>query len=166
MLLARKTQFVGVKTLNCSLRFVASSLNKAKMRRLCQEHIQTILYELTLPLLLITEQEFQLWSENPVEYVRLQVDNSNAWNVKRVDEDLIKTICNIRQTRKNKISDYLTSYLQLLAENLQMPPPEDFRHREALLHALRQGAQAWQPHQQGETPQQHRPCKSVRVQES
>lgn len=136
MLLARKTQFVGVKTLNCSLRFVASSLNKAKMRRLCQEHIQTILYELTLPLLLITEQEFQLWSENPVEYVRLQVDNSNAWNVKRVDEDLIKTICNIRQTRKNKISDYLTSYLQLLAENLQVPPPADFRHREALLHAF------------------------------
>ena len=104
MLLSRKTQFVGTKTLNCALVFVTNSLNKAKMRKLCQEHVHTILFELTLPLLLISENEFQLWSENPVEYVRLQVDNSNAWNVKKVNEDLIKTICNIRQTRKNKIS--------------------------------------------------------------
>lgn len=136
VLLARKAQFVGTKTLNCALRFVATSLNKAKMRKLCQEHVQTILFELTLPLLLITQNEFQLWSENPVEYVRLQVDNSNAWNVKRMDEELIKTICNIRQTRRNKISDYLTNYLQLLVENLNAPPSEDFRHREALLHAF------------------------------
>lgn len=53
VLLARKAQFVGTKTLNCALRFVATSLNKAKMRKLCAEHIQTILFELTLPLLLV-----------------------------------------------------------------------------------------------------------------
>ena len=88
------------------------------MRKLCSEHINTILNDLTLPLLLVNQNEFQLWSENPVEYVRLQVDNSNAWNVKRMDEELIKTICNIRQTRKNKVSGYLTNYLQLLVENL------------------------------------------------
>ena len=39
ILLARKSQFVGTKTLNSSLRFVATALGKAKMRRLCQEHI-------------------------------------------------------------------------------------------------------------------------------
>jgi hypothetical protein len=55
------------------------------MRRLCQNHIQTILFDLTLPLLLITQYEFQQWQENPVEYVRLQVDNSNAYNVKRTN---------------------------------------------------------------------------------
>ena len=92
------------------------------MRKLCQEHLQTILFELTLPLLLISENEFQLWSENPVEYVRLQVDNSNSFNVKKVDEDMIQSICNIRQTRKNKISDNLTNYLQMLVQNLSEPP--------------------------------------------
>lgn len=85
VLLSRKAQFVGNKTLNSSLRFVATALGKAKMRKLCQQHIQTILFELTLPLMLITQQEFQLWSENAVEYVRLQVDNSNAYNVKRTN---------------------------------------------------------------------------------
>ena len=54
VLLARKDQFVGTKTLNSSLRFVQIALGKAKMRKLCQQHIQTILYELTLPLLLIS----------------------------------------------------------------------------------------------------------------
>ena len=67
VLLARKTQFVGTKTLNSALHFVATALGKAKMRRLCQEHISTILFELTLPLLLITQNEFSLWSENAVE---------------------------------------------------------------------------------------------------
>jgi hypothetical protein len=118
ILVDRKTQFVGTKTLNSSLRFVAIALSKAKMRKLCNPHIQTILYELTLPLLLITELEFNLWNENSIEYVRLQVDNSNEWNVKRTNQEMIKAICNIRQTRKNKISDYLTNYLSLLVENL------------------------------------------------
>lgn len=136
VLLSRKSQFVGNKTLNSSLRFVAMALGKAKMRRLCQSHIQTILFELTLPLMLISQYEFQLWSENSVEYVRLQVDNSNAWNVKRTNQELIKTICNIRQTRKNKISEYLTNYLQLLVENLSGQQSDDFRHKEALMHSF------------------------------
>jgi len=85
ILLSRKTQFVGTKTLNSALRFVATALGKAKMRRLCQEHVQTILYELTLPLLLITQHEFELWQNDAVEFVRLQVDRSNAHNVKRTN---------------------------------------------------------------------------------
>ena len=39
VLLSRKEQFVGTKTLNASLRFVATALSKAKMRKLCQQHI-------------------------------------------------------------------------------------------------------------------------------
>lgn len=39
VLLARKTQFVGTKALNAALRFVATALGKAKMRKLCQQHI-------------------------------------------------------------------------------------------------------------------------------
>lgn len=66
---------------------------------------------------MLTEHEYQLWQENPIEYVRLQVDNSNSWNVKRTNQQLIKAICNIRETRKQKISSYLTNYLQMIAEN-------------------------------------------------
>lgn len=64
--------------------------------------------------MLITEKEVQIWNENKIEYVRLQVDNTNQWNVKRTNQDLIKAICNIRQTRKVKISNYLTDYLNVI----------------------------------------------------
>ena len=65
------------------------------------------------------EREHSLWVENPIEFVRLQVDTSTAWNVKRTNEELIRTICNIRQSRRNKISSYLTGYLHFLVEHLQ-----------------------------------------------
>jgi len=85
ILLRKKEQFVGTKCLNSALRFVASGIKNVKMRKLCAPHIQTILFELTLPLMLISEQEFNLWNENPIEYVRMQVDFSNPWNVKRTN---------------------------------------------------------------------------------
>ena len=66
----------------------------------------------------------------------MQVDFSNPWNVKRTNQDLIKAICNIRKTRKNKISDYLTAYLTMIVENLQGEQSNDFRHKEALMHAF------------------------------
>ena len=137
ILLRKKEQFVGTKALNSALRFVASAIKNAKMRKLCAPHIQTILFDLTLPLMLISEQEWRLWSENPIEYVRMQVDFSNPWNVKRTNQDLIKAICNIKKTRKNKISDYLAAYLGTVASALaQAQPTDDFRHKEALMHAF------------------------------
>ena len=111
----KKTQFVGNKTLNTSLRFLTKALNnKTLYKSVCQPHLQSILYEITLPLLLISEKDVQTWTENQIEYVRLQVDRSNAWNVKRTNQELIKVICNIRQTRKVKISNYLTGYLNVI----------------------------------------------------
>lgn len=68
--------------------------------------------------------------------MRLQVDNSNSWNVKRTNQQLIKAICNIRETRKQKISVYLSNYLQMIAENFGGDQSQDFRHKEALMHAF------------------------------
>lgn len=62
ILLAKKDQFVGLKTLNSSLRFVATALKGKKTRKMCQTHIDTILYQLTLPLLLITQYEMQAFT--------------------------------------------------------------------------------------------------------
>ena len=81
--------------------------------------LQSILYEITLPLMLITDREVQIWGENQIEYVRLQVDNSNSWNVKRTNQELIRTICQIRPTRYMKISNYLTGFLNVIVQSLQ-----------------------------------------------
>jgi hypothetical protein len=46
--------------------------------------------------MLITEQEYNLWTENPIEYVRLQVDQSNCFNAKAIVKTLVKSICSIK----------------------------------------------------------------------
>ncbi len=136
ILLQKKEQFVGTKTLNSALRFVSMALKTNKMRKMCQPHIQTILYDLTLPLLLVSQYEMFIWEQDQIEYVRLQVDHSNSWNVKRTNQEMIKAICNIRQTRKMKISPHLTNYLSLLCEQMNASHGDDFRPKEALMHAF------------------------------
>lgn len=49
---------------------------------------------------------------------------------------MIKAICNIRQTRKMKISPHLTNYLSLLCEQMNATHGDDFRPKEALMHAF------------------------------
>ena len=76
-----------------------------------------------------------MWSDNPIEYIRLQVDHSNSFNVKRVNNDLIRNLCNIKKSRKQQISENLTQYLTLILTNLASGN-EDWRQKEALLHAF------------------------------
>jgi hypothetical protein len=49
---------------------------------------------------------------------------------------MIKAICNIRQTRKMKISPHLTNYLSMLCDQMNTPHGDDFRPKEALMHAF------------------------------
>ena len=93
------------------------------------------MYEISLPLMLITQAEFELWTENSIEYVRMQVDQSNPFNTKHIVKLLVRSICGIKQNRKQKVSDYLQNYLQVLAQNLEQTH-EDFRVKEAILHSL------------------------------
>ena len=131
-------QFVGTKTLNASLRFITNAVKNTKLRKLLNDHINDILFKLTMPLMVMTHEEGRLWQENQIEYVRMQIDLSNPWNVKRTNQDLIKTICNIKKTRKNKVSENLSNYLQMIAQNLQQQaqPSADFREKEAVMHAF------------------------------
>ena len=76
-----------------------------------QEHINVIMYEISLPLMLITQGEFELWNENPIEYVRMQVDQSNPFSAKHIVKLLVKVICGIKSSRKQKVSEYLQNYL-------------------------------------------------------
>jgi hypothetical protein len=99
------------------------------------DHINVIMYEISLPLMLISQSEFELWTDNPIEYVRMQVDQSNPFNAKQVVKTLVRSICGIKQSRKQKVSEHLQNYLQVLATNLEQHN-EDFRVKEAILHSL------------------------------
>lgn len=115
----KSTEFVSVKTLNCSLRFICKAIrNKGLLTKVCQPHLQDILFNFCLPQLLIDQKDVQTWNENQVEYVRMQVDYMNEWNVKRTNEDFIQGVCRIRQQRRVKISKYLTEFMNLVVQSM------------------------------------------------
>jgi len=54
----------------------------------------------SLPLMLFTEAEYAIWSENSIEYVRMQVDQQSTYNPKKAIEHLIVSICSIKLNKK------------------------------------------------------------------
>ena len=135
IILAKRTSFVGTKTLCAALKAVQIALKFQATRKLIREHINAILYEISLPLMLLSQNEYELWNENPIEYVRMQVDQQNQFNAKSIVKLLVRQICMIKSNRKQKVSEYLQNYLQVLAQNLETQH-EDFRMKEAIMHAL------------------------------
>lgn len=71
LVISKRNMFVGTKTLCSAMKFVHTALKHKNTRVLIKDHIQTILYDITLPMMLLSEHEFELWSENPIEYVRM-----------------------------------------------------------------------------------------------
>lgn len=67
IIFAKRSRFVGTKTLCAALKTVQIGLKFQVTRRMLQEHIQVIMYEVSLPLMLINQAEFELWTENPIE---------------------------------------------------------------------------------------------------
>jgi hypothetical protein len=118
-----------------ALKSVQIGIKFQMTRRMIQEHINVIMYEISLPLMLLTQSEYQLWTENPIEYVRLQVDQSNPFNCKSIVKLLVNSVCGIKTTKKQRVSQYLSDYLQVLAQNLEQPS-QDFRVKEAIMHSL------------------------------
>jgi hypothetical protein len=76
-----------------------------------QEHIDAIMYEISLPLMLITQTEYNLWGENPIEYVRMQVDHASSLNPKNIVKILVNSVCGIKTSKKQRVSQYLQNYL-------------------------------------------------------
>lgn len=83
-----------------SLKSVQIGIKFPITRRMIQEHINVIMYEISLPLMLLSQTEYQLWSENPIEYVRLQVDQSNPFNAKNIVKLLVNSVCGIKISKK------------------------------------------------------------------
>ncbi len=104
-----------------SLKSVQIGIKFQLTRQMIQEHINVIMYEISLPLMLISQSEYQLWTDNPIEYVRMQVDQSNHFNSKCIVRLLVNQICGIKQNKKVRVSPYHTDYLQFLAQNLETP---------------------------------------------
>lgn len=137
MILKKKTQFVGTRTLALSIKFLTQSMTQKDTRMMIKPHIESILFEISLPLFMTTQKDIMTFNQDPVEYVRLQVDNQNEWNVKKQLAKFVQTLCSLKFGKKgqNQQSMHLSNYLQTIGGNLQQVSGQD-DCTEALLFAF------------------------------
>ena len=88
--------------------------------------------------MMISESEYYTYQENPVEYIRMQVDQSNPFYVKRQVKQLIRGIC-CMDVPEQRQQEFFQGFLVKLANSFdqyqtgQLP---DFRVKEATMHLL------------------------------
>ena len=82
ILLSSEKQFVGTKTLSLSIKFLALSMKYKQTRQMVKPYIETILFNISLPLFLTSPKDLLSFETDPIEYVRLQVYTRNEYNVK------------------------------------------------------------------------------------
>lgn len=61
VILSKRASFVGTKTFCSALKVVQTAIKMRKTRAMIQEHINSILYEISLPQMLLNEKEFHLF---------------------------------------------------------------------------------------------------------
>ena len=107
--------------------------------------IENILFETAIPLMLVSNRDQQLFHEDPIEYIRKQLDiMETIYMPKFTICDLVQQICTYKtqKGRKNK-PDYLVPFLGFASNNMQQYADAisaggnpDWRVKEALLYSI------------------------------
>ena len=80
--------------------------------------MDNILYETVIPIMLTTKKDISLFSEDPIEYIRKQVDfTETLYMPQNTVIDLLQFICNYKSAKKGK-SDYLMPFLGYAVNNM------------------------------------------------
>ena len=94
LLFKRKTEFVGTKCVSFCIKFVTYSMKVEKTMEKLKPFIESILYESAIPIMLQTHKDVCLFSEDPTEYVRKQLDfTETLYMPKQIVIDLVVQIC-------------------------------------------------------------------------
>ena len=70
LMFARKQNFVGSKCLNFNIKFISAAVKIPKTVEILKPFIENIMYETVIPIMMCSQQDQQLFSEDPIEYIR------------------------------------------------------------------------------------------------
>lgn len=74
LMFKRKTHFIGSKTLNFVIKLVSSATKVTLTMNKMLPFMENILYETAIPLMLASQKDQQLFTDDPIEYIRKQFD--------------------------------------------------------------------------------------------
>ena len=83
--------------------------------------IETMLFNISLPLFVTTQKDLATFQEDPIEYVRLQNDCQNEYNVKTQLSKLVDKMCSLKfGKKKDKLAPmHLKNYMQTIGQNME-----------------------------------------------
>ncbi len=150
LLFKRKTNFVGSRALDYSIKFVENACRipclMTSPQLLLQPYIDNILFETAVPVIIVSSGDAFQFREEPVEFLRREQDSAN--NIKLSMIELIVMICNYKHDKKDDNPPvYLQPFLQFCLTNLHQYALQlsearstgeavDWRIKEAIVHLL------------------------------
>lgn len=66
----RKTNFVGSKTLNFGIKYVQQAAKLPLTMKILYPFIEKILFEMIIPIMMVTHHDVTLFKDDPIEYIR------------------------------------------------------------------------------------------------
>ena len=69
LLLSHQHSFVSSKTLNVSIKFIKFATKLDYTMEKLKPHVQDLLYNIILPILYISEQDMETFTDDPKEYI-------------------------------------------------------------------------------------------------
>lgn len=120
-----------------SIKFLAQNLHTKQARLAVKPHIDQLLFGISLPLFVASKKDKMIFEHDEVEFVRLQVDFHNEFNIKRQLSKFIERLCSLVQgTRKQKgMAVHFNDYMVSICDNLESNKGSETAV-EALLYAF------------------------------
>ena len=95
IVLSSSEQFVGTRAMALSIKFLAQNLHTKQARLAVKPHIDQLLFGISLPLFVASKKDKMIFEHDEIEFVRLQVDFHNEFNIKRQLSKFIERLCSL-----------------------------------------------------------------------
>lgn len=82
-------------------------------------YIEKILFEIVIPVMMVTHKDVTLFKEDGIEYIRKQNDfTESLYTPKNTVVDLLIRLCTYKSSKKAKKPDFLHKFLEFCVTNL------------------------------------------------
>ena len=142
----KKTNFVGSIALSYAIQFLEHASRVPLTMSIMEPYIENILYETTIPVIMVTGLDAFLFIEDPVEFVRRQSDSSETlFSYRQKMISFMYTLCAYKRDKNDYSPVYLHKFLEFCVTNLHQYSAQlqenqgqemDWRIKEAIMHVI------------------------------
>ena len=128
--------------MNFAIKYVQQSIKLPVTMKVLYPYIESILFEIIVPVMFIINKDVELFREDPIEYIRKQNDfTESLFSPKQTVIDLLISLCAYKSDKKKqKKPDFLHKFLGFAVTTLntymQQAGQADWRIKEAVIYAI------------------------------